>query len=62
MQIARVKAVCDPRVGRDRDDRLPAHRPVADQRPLIQREFRWCNIDDVGPVLPRPATRYTALC
>ena len=36
MEIARVKAVDDPAVRAARDGRLPAHRPIATQCPLIE--------------------------
>src|SRR5262249_6917335 len=38
MQIPGVKAVDDSRAGTARDSRLPAHRPLAGERPFVERE------------------------
>src|ERR1700704_669645 len=38
MKVARVKAVHDPAVRAAYDCSLPAHGPVANQRPLIERQ------------------------
>src|SRR5688572_29261876 len=45
MKIARVKATHDPTVGTAEDSRLPADRPLACQRPPIQREARRRGIE-----------------
>jgi hypothetical protein len=40
MKVPRVKATHDPAVGTAEDGCLPAHRPLASQRPLIERDAR----------------------
>ena len=45
MKVARVKATHDAAVGTAEDGCLPAHRPLASQRPLIERQARRGSIE-----------------
>jgi hypothetical protein len=40
MKVPRVKAIYDPALGTAEDGCLPSHRPLASQRPLIERQAR----------------------
>src|SRR5262245_26101856 len=54
MKIARVKTKRNPAIRTAQDRRLPAHRPLADERPLIERQASWERIEATSVQLPPP--------
>src|SRR5215510_13673748 len=61
MKVARVKAIHDAAIRTLEDRRLPAHRPFAGQRPLIEREARRGRIE-ATPIPLGAASRREILC